>query len=154
MDHFDDDLPDGKSHKFRLPNKRPFPFHYYGDNVRRLFVANAIITLITLPFFRDFVHAPVISYIMAMIFLCLVAGFTNPTHRWVGIMDLAISVYGIWFFESEAISAANFYDTQFWYFWTNQLIALLFLAALYYSSKTERGKWFRHPHLRREEDTE
>ena len=129
--------------------RRPrHPLHYYGDNVRKLFVAVAIITLLTLPFFRDFVHVPVMYYVTAMIFLCLVAGFTNPTHRWVVILNVAISVYGILFFESEAISAYGFYDTQIWYFWTNQLLALLFLTSLYYAAKTERGHWFRRriPH--------
>lgn len=117
--------------------------HYYGDNVRRLFFAIAIITVFTLPFFKDFIHFPVIYYIVAMIFLSLIAGFTNPLHRWVGVLNVVISIYGIYFFESEAISAYKVYSTEIWYFWTNQLLAFLFLTALYYAAKTERGKWFR-----------
>ncbi|MBI4085473.1 MAG: hypothetical protein HY432_03160 [Candidatus Liptonbacteria bacterium] len=124
--------------------KRPHHLlHYYGDNVRKIFFAIAVITLITLPFFKDFIRTPVSNYIVAMIFLGLVAGFTNPEHRWVALLNVVISIYGILFFELEAISAFGFYEQQIWYFWTNQLLAFLFLTALYYSAKTERGKWFR-----------
>ena len=135
-------------HELGIGRRPGHPAHYYGDKVRKLFVSVAIITLLTLPFFKDFIHVPVMNYIAAMIFLCLVAGFTNPTHRWVIVMNVIISVYGILFFESEAISAYGVYDTQIWYFWTNQLLALLSLTSLYYAAKTERGAWFRRrvPH--------
>ncbi len=127
-----------------MKRRPPRLAHYYGDSVRKLFVAVAAITIITLPFFRDFIHIPAFYYVVAMTLLLIVAGFTNPDHRWVGIMDMAISIYGIYFFESEALSAYGFYSTEIWYFWTNQLIAFLFVIALYYSAKTERGKWFRN----------
>lgn len=142
MNDSNDNISDTEQ-EFGIGKKPIHPLHYYGDNVRKLFVAVAIITLVTLPFFGNFVRVPVMHYITAMIFLCLIAGFTNPNHRWVVVLNVAVSVYGILFFESEAISAYGFYDTQIWYFWINQLLALLFLASLYYAAKTERGTWFK-----------
>ncbi|MEK7546736.1 MAG: hypothetical protein AAB536_00940 [Patescibacteria group bacterium] len=150
MNDFDGDISDSEQEN-RHGKRATHPQHYYGDNVRKLFVAGALIMLVTLPFFKDFISVPVSYYIMAMIFLGLVAGFTNPRHRWVVIFNVAISIYAIFFFESEAISAFDFYQREIWYFWTNQLLAFIFLMSLYYAAKTERGAWFRH---RRHENNE
>lgn len=128
-------------------SRRPLrPSHYYGDNVRRLFIAGVIIMLISLPFFGDYIRFSAFYYVLGMIFLGLVAGFTNPLNRWVVILNLAISVFAMYFFESETIVAFKTCGTDIgkWYFLTNQLLAVVFLAALYYAAKTERGEWFRN----------
>ena len=145
MSDYDPDISDAE-HDARYGKKRVvFPVHYYGDNVRKLFFAGAIIMLIMLPSFQGLISVPDLYYIVGMIILGLVAGFTNPAQRWVVVLNLLISVYAIDFFESEAISAFKNYGEGKWtlYFIANQVLALIFLASLYYSAKTERGKWLR-----------
>ncbi|HUX35729.1 MAG TPA: hypothetical protein VMV71_01700 [Candidatus Paceibacterota bacterium] len=127
-------------------SKRPLrPSHYYGDNVRRLFIAGIIVMLISLPFFGDYIRVSAFYYILGMIFLGLIAGFTNPMNRWVVILNLIVSVFAVYFFESETIAAFKSCDTGTgqWYFLMNQFQAVIFLAALYYAAKTERGEWLR-----------
>ena len=146
MNDYDPDISDAEREARYDKKKAAFPFHYYGDNVRKLFVAGAIVMLVTLPVFEGLTSIPAFYYILGMIILGLVAGFTSPAQRWVVVLNLAISVFAIYFFESEAISAFKNCGTGkwTWYFLTNQLLAIIFLASLYYSAKTERGKWLKH----------
>ena len=146
MNDYDPDISDAEREARYDKKKAAFPFHYYGDNVRKLFVAGAIVMLVTLPVFEELLSVPTFYYILGMIVLGLVAGFTNPAQRWVVLLNLAISVFAIYFFESEAVSAFKSCGTGnwTWYFFTNQLLAIIFLASLYYSAKTERGKWLKH----------
>ena len=146
MNDYDPDISDAERETRYGKKKATFPFHYYGDNVRKLFVAGAIVMLVTLPVFEELLSVPTFYYILGMIVLGLVAGFTNPAQRWVVLLNLAISVFAIYFFESEAVSAFKSCGTGnwTWYFFTNQLLAIIFLASLYYSAKTERGKWLKH----------
>jgi len=144
MSDYDPDISDTE-HEARFGTRKIHPLHYYGDNVRKLFIAGAIVMLVALPFFQDYIHVPVFYYILGMIILGLVAGFTNPAQRWVVVLNLAISIFAIYFFESEAVPAFKNCGTEkwTWYFWTNQLLAVIFLASLYYAAKTERGAWFK-----------
>ena len=149
MDDFDGDISDVE--RERGISKRPlYPAHYYGDNVRRLFITGVIIMLITLPFFGDYIRFSAFYYVLGMIFLGLVAGFTNPLDRWVVILNLVIAVLAMYFFESETIAAFKTCGTNMgkWYFLTNQLLAIIFLSALYYAAKTERGEWYRRRKLK------
>lgn len=145
MNDYEPDIS-GVGREARFGRKNMFPSHYYGDNVRKLFVAGAIIMLIALPFFEELISVPNFYYILGMIILGLIAGFTNPAQRWVVLLNLAISVFAIYFFENEAVSSFKNCGTGkwTWYFFTNQILAIIFLAALYYAAKTERGKWAKH----------
>ncbi len=144
MSDYDGDISDVE--RETAVSRKPLrPQHYYGDNVRRLFITGIIIMLISLPFFGDYIRFSAFYYVLGMIFLGLVAGFTNPLDRWVVILNLVISILAMYFFESETIAAFKTCDTEVgkWYFLTNQLQAVIFLAALYYAAKTERGVWLR-----------
>ncbi len=144
MENFDGDISDVESER-TLGKRTLRPAHYYGDDVRRFFIAGVIIMLISLPFFGDFIRFPAFYYVLGMIFIGLVAGFTNPLNRWVVVLNLLIAVFSLYFFESETIAAFKSCDTDKgkWYFLINQLLAVISLAALYYAAKTERGEWFR-----------
>ena len=126
-----------------MPSRRTSrPAHYYGDDVRRLFIAGVIVMLVSLPFFGEYIRVSAFYYILGMIFIGLVAGFTSPVNRWIVALNLLISILALYFFESESIAAFNGCGTEKgkWYFLTNQLLAVIFLAALYYSAKTVRGE--------------
>ncbi|MEK7067191.1 MAG: hypothetical protein AAB950_00095 [Patescibacteria group bacterium] len=117
---------------FRIPS------HYYGDVVRRMFLVGAVIMLLALPFFYRLIPAPIFFSVLAIIVVELAAGMTSPKTLWSAIVNVCIAIFGIFAFENEAISAFSRYDAETGYFWTNQLLALIFLIALYYSVKTVR----------------
>jgi len=110
--------------------------HYYGDTVRKLFVSAGIILLVTLPVFRDLLQISAFTFILAVVVLIIFAGLTNPKLRWVNIVDVIISTLGVVVFEYLAI--AN-YASDWTSFFTSQVLAIIFLFALYFSAKTARA---------------
>lgn len=116
------------------------PLHYYGDIVRKLFLAGAVLMLLTLPFFNDLIAAPVAISILAVIVLGLIAGFVNPRELWVSILNTGIAAGAIFIFEYHAVDTYPIKSARYQIlFWVDQVLALLFLIALYYSVKTLRG---------------
>lgn len=110
--------------------------HYYGNLVRKLFIIAAVLMLIFLPVYNDKIPFPYSFSIFTIVFLGIVAGVTNPLQKWVIILNTAISAGGVAIFEYMAINKAVLLTV---FFWMNQLLALLFLVALYFSTKTFRG---------------
>lgn len=110
--------------------------HYYGDLVRKLFIAAAIVMLIFLPFYNDRIPFSYSVSIFVIVFLGIIAGVTNPLQKWVIVLNTIISAGGVAVFEYMAI---NDYELLSLFFWINQTLALIFLVALYFSTKTFRG---------------
>lgn len=103
--------------------------HYYGDIVRKLFLAAGVIMLVSLP--------ATIS-LLAVLAVTIVAGLTNPRQMWVMWLNAAVSLAGIVAFEYHAILSSG--TDPAWLFVVDQVLALLFFFALYYSIKTLRGQ--------------
>lgn len=93
--------------------------------------------LLTLPFFNQFLPVPTVISIMAIMAIALVAGFTNPLQRWIIFMDVIVALIGLITFEYHAIS--EYSNIPFLLFWVDQLLAVIFFFALYFSAKTVRG---------------
>ena len=117
--------------------------HYYGDNVRKLFILGAIIIMLSLPFFSDLLPVPVFVSIASILTLGFAAGLTNPTQMWVVIVNTIISASALVIFEYYAV--ANYLSDSIRYVLSliNQILAIVFLIALYYSVKTLRGMFLR-----------
>ncbi|MEK7608026.1 MAG: hypothetical protein AAB495_00380 [Patescibacteria group bacterium] len=111
--------------------------HYYGDTVRRLFMASGMIMLVGLPFIYDNLPLPLFSSLLAISVVALTAGFLSPIHFPVLAFDLSISVGGLIAFEYYAVQAYLADEDAF--FALNQALAIIFFYALYYSVKTLRG---------------
>lgn len=113
--------------------------HYYGDIVRRLFIVGALIMLVGLPFFNILLPVHVFFSILAIVIITVVAGIMNPIHKTMAIIELFVSIIALLIFEYYAVG----YFTSFgrWHplFLINQGLAILFFAAVYFSSKTLRG---------------
>jgi len=114
------------------------PKHYYGDIVRILFVVAAVIlfamqfTGIRLPF-------SAFGSIMMILFLVIAAGLTNPVQIWIHWINIFISGFCLLLFGGLALSR---FQTQAALFPDGVLIgflAIMFLIALYCSTKTLRG---------------
>lgn len=116
--------------------KRSTVSHYYGDMVRRCFMLAGGLMLVATPFFQD--RLPVSAYVglFAILVLDVMAGLANPLMRWLGYAEALIALGACMTFEYYAIRDFAPGDPLFW---INQILALLFFVALYYSVKTARG---------------
>lgn len=115
------------------------PYHYYGDIMRKLFVGAAVVMLLTLPFFSaDYlIPAPLLISLAAIFMIVLLAGFISPGHKLVIAAHTIAAGFGMIVFEYYAVYAYVHLEGRF--FAANQLLALIFFIAFYYSVKTFRG---------------
>ncbi|MEN9342021.1 MAG: hypothetical protein RIQ54_277 [Candidatus Parcubacteria bacterium] len=114
--------------------------HYYGDTVRRLFIAAAVIMTVTLPFFAEEIGmaASGIS-IIGIILTGLAAGLTNPKSITSAVINGIVSGVAVLVFELYSIDTYTRLQTMSIFLLINQLLAALYIIALYYSIKTIRG---------------
>lgn len=132
----------GSKHKDEVP-------HYFGHTIRRFFFFIAFVMLATLPFLKGELAVPIVYSVIAIIAVTFAAGYTNPHSRWVLIFDVAVAATGLMVFGFNAISGYSTYGMQGLrevLFYTNQVLALSFLAAFYFSVKSLRGYSERREH--------
>ncbi len=111
--------------------------HYYGDIVRRLFLTAAVIMLVTLPYVSSQLSTPL--SIIGIVAIGFFAGLMNPISHWPVYVNTAIAGGAVVIFEAYAV---NFYQTSSLtggLFLINQVLAILFLLAFYFSTKTIRA---------------
>lgn len=111
--------------------------HYYGDTVRKFFLVGSAFMLITLPTFQSVVPASIYVSILAALGATFVAGALAPDRKWVALFSVFVAAAATGIFEYYAANAAL--GKNFWFFVVNQILALNFLTAFYYSTKTLRG---------------
>jgi hypothetical protein len=116
---------------------RKFP-HYYGDVVRILFFLAGILMILSLPLLDGIILVPVHIAIFSILILIFIAGLTNPVQKWVSIIDSIVSSAGFIVFEYYAVSIFS-QGEEFLFFLINQTLAVLFLFAFYFATKTVRG---------------
>ncbi|MDO8408078.1 MAG: hypothetical protein Q7S95_02485 [bacterium] len=120
--------------------------HYYGDTVRVLFVSGAVLLVIAE---TTGAHLPLspLGVIVSAVLLVVAAGITNPEQGWIHFANEAIAVVGTLVFASSAIGhwrdGAGIFDSTYLFV---EIIALLSLLSLYFTTKTIRGTLLR-PHL-------
>ena len=114
--------------------------HYHGNIVRRLFLLGAVIMLVTLPFLNLSLPFPLHVSLFAILALSMVAGLTNPLKKWAVVLDQITAIIAVMLFEYYAATYYVRYSATSWEFIVNQVLAFNFLFALYYSTKTLRGK--------------
>lgn len=112
--------------------------HYYGDMVRALFLAGAVVMLVALPFFTNLLPVPATIAIFIILAVGTIAGLTNPKQKWVMILNVLISTMAFIVFEYYATVAFTSYSVSN-FFLLNQTLALIFFVAFYYSMKSLRG---------------
>jgi len=114
------------------------PTHYHGDTVRILFLlASGFI------FATRFVGAALpfsFGAIMLLILtLVIAAGITNPAQKWIHYVNMLVSIAGTITFGGLAFSRIETAEQLFSSDVLVVLIATLFLAALYFATRTVRG---------------
>ena len=113
--------------------------HYYGGNVRVLFVISAIVLIIAESTGADLPLSPGGAVISAII-LVIAAGITNPEQGWIHWLNTFLSMYGALLFGMTAVNeyrtGLNILDPSFMYL---EALTLLSLIALYNTVRTVRG---------------
>lgn len=118
------------------------PQHYYGDLVRRFFLAAGCIMLIMLPFVQN--RLP-ISFVLAILLILIIdvfAGITNPKWEWAVIADSVISLMGFLWYAYYSVVIYMQHTVYDVLFWINGVLAIVFFFALYFATKTLRGTFF------------
>lgn len=111
--------------------------HYHGDPVRQLFVFIAVLSAVVLPLWGNLLPFGTMFQIVGALILVLLAGLTNPHGTIVAIVDVVFAAAGAFLFEAAAI---YFYDVDpMKLFLVREIVAILFLFALYFSVKTLRA---------------
>lgn len=111
--------------------------HYYGDPVRRIFVAIALISVIVTPLWGNLLPFGTSFELASAIFLIVLAGLTNPHSPIVTVISALVAGIGAFLLEMTAI---DFYESQsFLIFIIRETAVILFLFALYFAIKTLRA---------------
>ncbi|HZZ99226.1 MAG TPA: hypothetical protein VFK07_00755 [Candidatus Paceibacterota bacterium] len=113
--------------------------HYHGHIVKRLFFVAAVVMLIGLPFFSNRLPIHTVLSLTLIVAIGLFSGFTNPVKRWPVFIDTIISIIGTLVFEYYAADYYQTFGIKDIVFWVSQILAVLFVVALYYGIKTLRA---------------
>lgn len=112
--------------------------HYYGDFVRIIFIVAAVFMLWGLPRITELFGVPVLLPIAAIAVLGIAAGITNPVRLQslkinvvVSVVFLIIFAYLSWYSYTNSLGGIIEFS--------NQVGAILFLFASYFSIKSFRG---------------
>jgi len=117
--------------------------HYYGDEVRGLFIIGGLIMVISYPFFSSIIGVPLIFSIFGCVVLAVFAGLMNPKQKWVVLFNTIISILAFIVFEYSAVRTYLILPStermNIVFFWANQVLSIIFFSAAYLSTKTYRG---------------
>jgi hypothetical protein len=129
------------------------PPHYYGDIVRGLFLAAAIIMLIA-GFAGAALPMPTGLSIVWIVILVLIAGITSPVQRWIHWMNVAVSIIGLVIFGGAMLNQYHGPASVFAGGIFLALLTLIFLLSLYFATRTLRNAILfsrpiqaMHPHI-------
>ena len=111
--------------------------HYYGDSVRQILLAAAALMLVGMPFYTDDLSVEMPFIVIAAVVLVIVAALTSPMKSAFISADVIVSGVGLIIFEIWAI--LGYGESTVLQFVLREALAILFLFALYFSSKTLRS---------------
>ena len=111
--------------------------HYYGDTVRQLMIAAAALMLIAAPYYTDDLSTELPFIVVGTVILVCVAALTSPWKRGVISADAIASGVGLVIFEMWAL--LGYSESAPLQFVLREALAILFLFALYFSTKTLRS---------------
>lgn len=106
--------------------------------IRGIFLVVGLMMLVGLPFFADYLPIFLFTAVMGILVVGTLAGLTTRRNTWVMAADTVVSLIGSFVFEFMAIEAyASNISTAYFIF--NQLIAICFFFATYFSVRTFCG---------------
>lgn len=111
--------------------------HYYGDSVRNMFIASAVIYAIALPLFGSLLPFDIYSGIGIVLLLVFLAGITNPYSQVLMFINAGVAGIGVYLMQTSAISGFGIDSTAL--FVLRQIVVILLLIAFYDGVKTARN---------------
>lgn len=111
--------------------------HYYGDYVRSLFIATAVLSFVALPLWGELVPFGIIAEVGAALLLVLLAALTTARNLQVMLINATVAAVSVVLLETYAVLLHAQQPMQL--FLAREAGVLLMLAALYFSVKTARG---------------
>src|SRR3989338_1193728 len=108
--------------------------HYYGREMRRLFLLGAILMLVSLPFFASYISLGLTLSLSAIVILGISAGLLNPLQPAIAILNLLIAVVACTIFEWQAtMTFPGVSGESDWFLFSiNQGLALIFFFSVYF----------------------
>lgn len=114
--------------------------HYHGDEERILFFVGAIVLIVAQSTGANLPLSTTGS-VVAAILLVIAAGITNPAQTWIHWLNAFLAIAGTLLFGTTAIehyrAGMSVFDPSFTYI---EALALLSLVALYFTTRTIRGR--------------
>lgn len=94
--------------------------------------------ILTIPFFTNLIPQPVFFSILAVLVLILISGYISPRYKGLVAASVLVSAGAFLAFEYYAIQASQ--NEGMWspFFLINQVLALVFLFAVYFGTKSTR----------------
>lgn len=118
---------------------KPVP-HYYGDTIRKYLLVAGLLLLLAVIFDKELLKFYLIMGGFGVLIFTILAGLTSPQNKSVIINIAAISAAMFLVFEYFAVShylrSGDLLNISFI---IREVLAIIFLAVLYYSTKTIRG---------------
>lgn len=120
------------------PYQHPFGTlrHYYGDVVRTIFVAVAIMVGVIVPFSSDLTTGVIVGA-PAIVLLLVLAGLTSPHGRVVLALNAIAAGLGV--VLTQAIALGAYARELYPLFAFLEFMSVLLMIALYFSVKTVRA---------------
>ena len=121
-----------------IPPRRRIP-HYHGDETRVVFFISALILIVAQSTGAD-LPLTTTGTVIAAVLLVVTAGVTSPAQSWIHWLNAFLAAYGTIIFGMTAVeryrSDISFLEASFVYV---EVLALLSLVALYFTTRTIRG---------------
>lgn len=111
--------------------------HYYGDTVRLMYIAVALVYAVSMPLFGHLLPIGPLGGIGVVLGLVLLAGILNPHSKLLMGFSIAVSAVGLFFLQNAAITF--FANDSVLLFMMRQVSAILFLVAFYHGVKSLRS---------------
>ena len=111
--------------------------HYYGDYVRMLFLATALLIFVGIPFWGHLIPFGTMFEVVSGIILIVLAGLINPHSKWVMIVSAVVAGLGAFLLELSAISFHAQHSMELLV--AREVGAIMLVTALYFSVKTVRA---------------
>jgi Ni/Fe-hydrogenase subunit HybB-like protein len=111
--------------------------HYYGDYVRPLFIAMAVLSFVAMPLWGDLLPVGIIPQVGASLLLVLLAALTSARNLPVMLVNATVAGVSVVLLETVAIVRHHVDTTPL--FLAREAGVLLMLAALYFGVKTIRS---------------
>ena len=125
-----------------VPQKREI-LHYHGDEARVIFVISAFVIIVAQSTGAE-LPLSTIGAVVSAVVLVIAAGTTNPALSWIHWVNAFLAIGGTLLFGTNAVeryrAGTNISDPSFIYL---EVLALLSLFALYFTTRTIRGMFLR-----------